>query len=97
MSKRCESLSSIKKKIIPILKKNNIKRAGIFGSYASGNPKIDSDIDILIKPPEGLGFGFVKIKFDLEDRLKKKVDLVSYKGIHPLLKKKILNQEVRII
>ena len=30
-------------------------------------------------------------------QLKKKVDLLSYKGINPLLRKRILNEEVRII
>ncbi len=90
-------IEEIKAKIIKILKKNNIKKAGIFGSYAMGKQRKNSDIDILIEPPEGTGFGFVGIQFELEDKLKKKVDLVSYNGISPYLKKKILNQEIRII
>ena len=72
-------------------------RAGIFGSYARGDNKKNSDIDILIQPPKGIGFGFVGIQFELEDKLKKKVDLLSYRAIHPLLKKRILKEEVKII
>lgn len=30
-------------------------------------------------------------------KLKKKVDLLSYRAIHPLLKERILNEEVRIL
>ena len=41
-------IENIKKKILPILKKNNVVRAGIFGSYARGEQKKDSDIDILV-------------------------------------------------
>jgi uncharacterized protein len=44
-----ESISSIKKKIIPILKRNHVVKAGIFGSYARGEAKRKSDIDILVQ------------------------------------------------
>ena len=92
-----KTLIKIKPKIIKVLKKYNIKKAGIFGSYALGKQKKNSDIDILVEPPKGIGFGFVGIQFELEDKLKKKVDLLSYNGISPYLKDKILSQEVRII
>ena len=91
------SLDKIIPKIRKILKKNKIKKAGIFGSYAIGEQKKESDIDILVEPPKGIGFGFVRIQFELENKLKKKVDLVSYNGLSPYLKNKILKQEVKII
>jgi len=90
-------LKRIKPKIRAVLKRHNVVRAGVFGSYATGNIKKKSDIDILIQPPKGIGFGFVGIQMDLEKKLNKKVDLVSYNGIHPLLKKRILKEEVRIL
>ena len=37
------------------------------------------------------------IKIELEESLGKKVDVVSYKYIHPYLKKRILKSEVKII
>jgi len=48
-SKKNKEISRIKRKIIPILRKNDVVRAGIFGSYARGEAKKRSDIDILIK------------------------------------------------
>ena len=33
----------------------------------------------------------------LEDNLKIKVDLITYGSIHPLLRERILNEEVKII
>ena len=97
IGKKFSALDKIIPKIKKILKDNHVKKAGIFGSYALGEQKKDSDIDILVKPPKGIGFGFVKIQFELEDQLKKKIDLVSYNGLSPYLRNRILNQEVRII
>ena len=92
-----KDIDKIKPKIIKILKKNHIKRAGIFGSYARGENKKNSDIDILIKPAKKMGFRFAGLEIELTKALKKKVDLVSYNGISPHLKDKILSQEIRII
>jgi len=97
MEKQNKELEEIKKKIIPLLKKNKVVRAGIFGSYARGEQKKNSDIDILIKVPKGIGLEFIGIKFDLENKLGRRIDLISYNGIHPLLKNRILNEEIRII
>ena len=92
-----EDFEEMKKKIVKILKKNKVVRAGIFGSYARGEQTEDSDIDILVEPPRGIGFGFVGIQFELEDELKRKVDLLTYRAVHPLLKEQILNDEIKII
>jgi len=93
--------SVIIKKIVPkikrILKKNKIKKAGIFGSYAKGNFKNNSDIDILIKPSKDMGFKFAGLEIELSKKLNKKVDLVSYNGLSPYLKKEILSQEIKIL
>ena len=91
------AIEKIKQKIIKILKKNKIKKAGIFGSYIKGRQKKNSDIDILIEPAKGMGLGFVGVKLELEDELGRKVDLLTYKGIHPLIKKNILKEEIKII
>ncbi len=91
------AIEKIKPKIIKILKKNKIEKAGIFGSYVKGEQKKNSDIDIIIEPAKGMGLGFIGVKLELEDKLGRKIDLVTYKGIHPFLKKRILNEEIRII
>ena len=69
-------LKAIKSKIIRVLRKHDVAKAGIFGSYARGEQKKNSDIDILIQPPKGIGFEFVGIKLELEAKLGKKVDLL---------------------
>src|SRR3989344_4583635 len=62
-----------------------------------GKQKKNSDIDILIEPAKGMGLEFVGVKLELEDKLGRKVDLITYKGIHPLIKRNILKEEERII
>jgi len=92
-----KDLERIRPKITKILIKNNIKKAGIFGSYATGKNRKNSDVDILVKPAKNMGFAFAGLQIKLEKALKKKVDLVSYNGLSPYLRDKILNQEIRII
>ncbi|PIN78064.1 hypothetical protein COV15_00175 [Candidatus Woesearchaeota archaeon CG10_big_fil_rev_8_21_14_0_10_34_12] len=90
-------IEKIKSKIVKILKKNKIKKAGIFGSYARGEQKKNSDIDIIVEPPKGIGFGFAGIDIELEEKLGKKVHLITYKYINPYIKENILKDEIRII
>ena len=97
MVKKNLTIKQIAKIVVPILKKNGVKKAGIFGSYARGKAKQKSDIDILVQPPKGMGFGFAGLQIELSEKLHKKVDLVSYNGLSPYLKDKILEQEVRIL
>lgn len=94
---KLKAINRLIPKIRKILIKNKVKKAGIFGSYARGEQKKNSDIDILIKPTKHMGFEFFGLQLELEDKLGKKVDLVSYKGISPYLRKYILDDEVRIL
>ena len=84
-----QTIKRLKPLIVKILKKNDVVKAGIFGSYARGEAKKNSDIDILVDPPRGIGFGFAGIQLELEEKLGKKVHLVTYKSIHPYIKKNI--------
>jgi uncharacterized protein len=89
-------IKEIKPKIINILKKNGIKKAGVFGSFARGEQNEKSDIDILIEFNGSL-LDLVGLEMELEKELKKRVDLLTYNGINPSLKNKILSEEVKII
>lgn len=91
-------LKSIARRAIPILKKNGVVKAGIFGSYAQGKAKKTSDIDILVKVRGNMSLlDIVRLERELRDSLKRKVDVVEYVAIHPYIKKKILREEVPIL
>ncbi len=91
-------IEEIKAKVVPILKAAGASRAAIFGSYARGDATKRSDVDILVELPKKLSlFDFIGIKLDLEDSLGKKVDLVEYDAVKPLLKKYIFANQIQFI
>jgi len=93
-----KELEIIKQKILPILKKNNITRAGIFGSYARGKQHKGSDVDILIELNDDRGLlGFINLKNILEKAIKRKIDLVEYECIRSEIRKHVLKEEVPIL
>lgn len=80
--------------IIQILQGYKVKKAALFGSYARGDNNEKSDIDILIEPANGTTlFDMAGMQIDLQDSLKKSVDVVTYGSINPMLKDKILKDE----
>jgi hypothetical protein len=85
---------SIKKKILPILKRQGVLKAAVFGSFARGEERKNSDLDILVKLKKNKTLlDLVGLQLELEDRLGRKVDVLSYGGIHPSLKDIILKEQ----
>jgi len=96
--KKNEEIEKIKTKIMPILKGYKVTKAGIFGSHARGEQKKKSDVDILIKIHDDASLlTLIGLKLDLQEAIKRKVDLVEYETIRKELKEKILNDEIRIL
>ncbi|MCB0819590.1 MAG: nucleotidyltransferase domain-containing protein [Bacteroidetes bacterium] len=56
-----------------------VVKAYLFGSYVRGQATKNSDIDILLELDynQRIGLGFVQMKLDLEEILRKDVDLVT--------------------
>jgi len=97
MTKKLE-LEEIKRKLIPILRKNKVTKAGIFGSYARGKQSRKSDVDILIEINDSVGLiEFIKLKMAIQELLRKKVDLVEYSTIRPEIRENIIRNEISIL
>ncbi len=90
-------MQSIIDQTLPILQKYGVIKASLFGSYAKNNFDQSSDVDILIQPPKNMGLSFIKMQLELEEKLNKKVDLVSYNGINKHLESYILEHQIKII
>jgi len=56
-----------------------VKRAFLFGSTSRNEADDNSDVDILVELDysKPIGLGFVRMQLELEDILKRKVDLVT--------------------
>ncbi len=68
----------------PEVEKNfGVKRLALFGSYARGEQKPDSDVDILVEVGPEIGLGFVTLADRIEQLLGEPVELVSTRAIKP--------------
>ncbi len=91
-------VEGVKQRILPILRRHGVTRAGLFGSLVRGEARNSSDIDVLVEIEDDISlFDFVGIKIELEEATGRKVDLVEYDTIKPLLRERILNEQVVIL
>jgi predicted nucleotidyltransferase len=92
------TVEEIKSKIVPILKQHGIKKAAIFGSFVKGEVKSSSDVDVLVEIKNDMSLlDFVGMKLELEEAINRKVDLVEYDTIKPIIKERILAEQVVIL
>ncbi len=90
-----DGIARIQRIIMPILKRHGVSRAGLFGSVARGESGDHSDIDLLVEIGQDISLlDFVGLKQELEDALGRPVDLVEYSTIKPLLRDRILAEQV---
>lgn len=88
---------TIKKQIVPILKRQGVLKAAIFGSFARGEETKRSDVDLLVKMPKNKTFlDMAGLKVELEDKLGREVDIVEYDAIRPIIKKQVLKDKKEI-
>ena len=81
-------------------KRAHIKRAfyvreiGIFGSFIRGEQTANSDVDILVEFGKGHKdfFNYMRLKYYLEELLKREVDLVIKGAVKPRLRDRIFNE-----
>jgi uncharacterized protein len=72
-----------------------VKEIGIFGSYARGDQKKSSDLDMLVDFEEYPGLlEFIQMEDDLTHRLGIKVDLTMKSGLKPAIGKRILDEAI---
>ena len=72
-----------------------IRNIRVFGSLARGEADRGSDIDLLVEYVPGRGgFAFVDFCDAVEQLLRRKVDVVTEKSLHPVIRDKILAEAV---
>ena len=66
-----------------LVDKYHISSLGLFGSIVRDDFTPSSDIDIIVDFSQPIGIEFVDLADYIENKLQKKIDLVSRKGIKP--------------
>lgn len=92
------TLKNVTNKVLPVLKEAGVTKSSLFGSYVRGDYRGDSDVDILVELPRGSSLlDLVRLEKKLEKALGRKVDLLTYNSIHPLLKDQISKGQLQIL
>ena len=84
-------LNFLKKKKEEFRKSFSIEKIGLYGSYSRGDQTNDSDIDIVYVLKDGNKFGYseyLELNEMLSKQFKKKIELVNYKYMNPIIKHK---------
>ena len=93
------NVNIIKKECRELFEKQypEVECAILFGSYARGEARGDSDIDLIIVCP-AIGMRFFAIAVDLEEKLHKKIDLHTHEQMckNPDFLKEILKDGIRV-
>jgi uncharacterized protein len=81
--------------ILAIAAKHGVTSVRVFGSFARGEAREDSDLDLLIEagpqtPPWFPGGLLV----DLEDELGRRVDVTEERNLHPLIRRRVLQEAI---
>ncbi|HDT11466.1 MAG TPA: hypothetical protein ENN58_01870 [bacterium] len=72
---------------------NGIVFVALFGSFARGDEKPDSDIDLMVRFSDTKSlFQIIEIKNKLTEIFGREIDLVTENSLSPYLKDKILNE-----
>lgn len=67
---------------LPYLRSNyGVKRIALFGSFAKGKQRGDSDIDILVEFKKPIGFKFIDFAEYIEKLVGRKVDILTPEGV----------------
>lgn len=84
-----------REEILRLAAKHGAHNVRVFGSFARGDARPDSDVDFLVEFEPGRGMmdigGFL---LDLEDLLGRKVDVAEPGGLHWYVKDRILKEAV---
>ena len=74
-----------------------VKELGVFGSFARGEQKRNSDVDILVAFSQTPSFfEFLKVENLLSGLLEKRVDLVMKDVLKPVIGKHILQEVIYV-
>jgi predicted nucleotidyltransferase len=95
--KTAKFITANRSKIYEIASKHGAQDIRLFGSFARGEGKTDSDVDLLVSMRPGSSLlDIIAIKQDLEDFLKKKVDVVTEESLSPYIREEVFKEAINL-
>jgi uncharacterized protein len=93
LAKNTRQFDRIRTTVLAIARAHGARNIRVFGSFARGEQRRSSDVDLLVDLPDGASLlDLVGLKLDLEEALKRKVDVLTDGGISPYLRDRILHE-----
>lgn len=90
-------IASHKDELLSLARQYGVGALFVFGSRARGDADAGSDVDLLIDNAAQLtGFEMGAMQMDAQDILRRKVDLLTTKALHPLMRERVLKEAVRL-
>jgi len=84
------TLEEIREKATPVFEKYGVKRAQIFGSFARGEARPDSDVDLLVTYRNRISlWDLIGLREDLAASLGRSADVVSESNVIPYFRDSI--------
>ena len=97
INNRIYSVNEIRDIVNPIASRYGIERMYLFGSYARGEAKAESDIDLRVDTGRLHGlFALGGLYSDLEERFGKKLDLLTTRSLDRRFLDSIAKEEILI-
>ena len=82
----CEALRAL-------ARRHGVRSIKVFGSLARDDADASSDVDLLVETaPDTSGFVLGALLMDAQDLLGRRVDVVTEKSLHPLMRDRVLNE-----
>jgi predicted nucleotidyltransferase len=76
-------LATLRREKPQLERRYGVRSLAVFGSYARGDQRVDSDVDILVEVDPAIGLRFVDLAEHLESVLGTRSEVVSRRALRP--------------
>jgi len=92
---RSRILDEYRERILRLAETHGAQNVRVFGSLARNEAGAESDLDLLVRLGEGRSLlDLVALKQELEDLMRRPVDVVTDRSLSPYLRERVLREAV---
>lgn len=92
-----QALRTKRGELLALARTHGVRELRVFGSAAAGTSGAESDLDLLVELEDGRSLlDLIGFKQDAEELLGVRVDVLTPRSIHPLIREAVLDQAVPV-